>query len=777
MRKNSRLFILMALLGTTLAVYVVVWVAPRRHEAWLMRATENELRAVIKRNPSDGAALYYLALARQKAAATVESEQLLEASLKTDPSRALTWLALATLTESKGNAAYAEKILKEMRERFPKNATAHVRLASLLLARDAPTLAHASALRATTLAPGDAEGWVTLARACLSLDRPTEARAALEQAARLQPNAWQVAFSQGDLAMTQKTYSGAATYYRHATTMAPDEPLPWLALAHSLVRSADPTASDLREAERSLQKAAGLRKTVPLYPQVVAKLRMSQKRWGEALDALAAARLLNPADPEIVFDQGIALRALGKTADAQVAGALHRTLTAARQRRRVVLSELARNPEPSKMRSLRLELARLYRTQGQLWDARRTLEGLLAAGEEDSALRAEIAALDKDPRMTAQRLTTLSEAVLIAEGNSLLQQEGYREAHLRFQEAVRRNATNGIALQGIGLSLLHQGRSLQAVPYFTKATDLAPGLIASQFYLGEIALDFGLVQEAIRRLEKATRLAPDDSQVWYRYQQALGQIGTRANDQIAAFQRCVALASDNPIYYMEFGEVLADAGKLDEAEAAFRKAMTLAPDAAETQARLGGFLVNNRANAAYAEAAALLNRALKTDSRLAYTRFSLGTLALKQGRAAEAVTLLRQVSEENPQMQESWYLLARAYTALGDTARSQEALRRSRKIQQESVDFLAAQEKLYDNVRDPVQRLKVARLCRKLNQPLKAMAHYRILLSQHPTHREALREKSALEQRLAKTGQTEKFAAYEELLQAATRAAERDAHQ
>ena len=125
MRKSSRPLILIALLGATLAVYVAFWVAPRRHEAWVMRATESDLRAVIRRNPRDGAALYYLALARQKAADTLESERLLEASLKADPTRALTWLALATLTESKGDSAHAEQILKEMLERFPRNATAH----------------------------------------------------------------------------------------------------------------------------------------------------------------------------------------------------------------------------------------------------------------------------------------------------------------------------------------------------------------------------------------------------------------------------------------------------------------------------------------------------------------------------------------------------------------------------------------------------------------------------------------------------------------------------
>ncbi len=742
-----------------------------------MRATESELRAVVRRSQSDGTALYYLALARQKATATLEAQQLLEASLKADPSRTLTWLALATLTESKGDSARAEQILKEMRERFPQNAVAHIRLANLLLARDAPTTAHVLAQRATTLTPQDADAWITLGRTCLSLERLSEARAALDRAARLQPNAWQVAFTQGDLSMTQGSHAGAAMYYRRAATLAPNEPFPWLALAHSLVRHIDPTVPELQETEECLQKAASLEKTVPLYSHVAAKLRMHRKQWREALQLLAAARLLEPANPEIVFDQSMVFRALGRTADTKAARMLHRTLVAARQRQRAVLSELTRNPDPSKTRGLRRELAHLYRTQGRLWDARRTLEGLLALGEDDSAVRAEIAALNEDPRTMVQRLASLSEAVLVAEGNSLLQQAQYKEAQLRFQEAVRRDATNAIALQGIGLSLLHQGRSLQAVPYFTEATERAPGLIASQFYLGERALDFGLVQEAIGRLEKASQLAPDDANVWYRYHQALGLMNTRVNEQVAALQKCVTLNPDNPIYQMELGEALVDAGKLDDAEKSLRKALALAPDSVETQARLGGFLVTSRTDAAYPEAAALLNRARKADPRHAYTRFSLGNLALKQGRAVEAVTLLRQSAQESPQLEEAWYLLARAYTTLGKTTKAREALQHSRQIQKEAVDFLAAQEKLYDDVRDPIQRLKVARLCQKFQQPLKAMAHYRILLSQKPEHPEALREKASLERRLALTGEGEKFAAYEELLRAGTRAAAKVAHQ
>ena len=774
MRKNSRSLTLIVFLGAALAMGIAFWIAPRQHENAMLHASESQLRAVVQKNPRDGIALYYLALARQKAAVPQESEPLLEASLKADPSRPLTWLALATLTESKGDAAHAEKILTEMRDRFPDNAQAHIRLARLLLARDAPTRAYALAKRATALSPQDAEAWIVLSNTCLSTDRLGEARTALEQAARLQPNTWQVAFAQGDLSMTQKSFTEAASHYRRAATLAQGDPLPWLALAHSLVRPSDPTVPELREAETSLQKAAVLEKRVPLYPHVVAKLRMHQKRWREALEFLNAARLRNPADPEIVFDQGTALKALGKTADSVAARTLHRMLVAAQQRQRVVLSELAQNPPASKMRERLRELAHLYQTQGRLWDARRTLEGVMALGEDAAAVRAEIAVLDNDPRMMAQRLTALPETILVAEGNTLLEQNHSVAAQSRFAEVIRRNPANAIALQGVGLSLLQQGRSLQAVPYFTQATELMPDLIASQFYLGEKALDFGLIQEAVSRLEKATRLAPNDPQVWYLYNRALAQMGTRTNDQIAALKKCVTLTPNNPEYRTELAEVLVDAGKFDEAEIVFRGLVAQNPNSAETQARLGGFLVNSRTNGNYAEAAALLNRAHKADPRHAYTRYCLGTLALKQGRAAEAVPLLREAAQASPHLQEPWYLLARAYTAVGKTAEAQEALRRSRQIQQDVEGFKAAQEKLQDDVRDPVQRLKVARLCQKFNQPLKAMAHYRILLSQWPTHPEALREQAALERQFAQTGQTERFAAYEEMLRAGTPAAKKD---
>jgi tetratricopeptide (TPR) repeat protein len=768
MKKNTRLLALTLLL---LALATIggyrFWVSRQQETRW-QTASETRLLQAVKDNPSDGAALYYLAAKRQKAGDVALSQRLLTASLKAAPERMVTWLALAELTESKGDIEQAVSILTEMQTRFPQNADAPLRLSNIYLAREAFTPALDAAKKATTLTPNNPTAWSLLGRAHIGLFQFAEAKVALEKAVALAPKDWVTLLSLGDLALEQKEYASATTHYRACTTLAPDQPIPWLSLAHSLVRQRDITPEQQTEAEKALQKAQILSSTVALYPFIEGKLRLHQKRWQEALVLLTKAHQLDLANPEIVFDQSHALRGLGNTAELQAVLQLHRTLTQANQRKTAILSELQRRPAPARVKTLQIDLARIYQTQGRFWDAYQLFQKL--------GMTTEMQALEKNPLMQQQRLKSQPSADLVKEANQLLQEEKFQEAFIRFSTVVQRDPNNAIALQGMGLSLWTGGRTQEAVPYFTRAAELKPDLVASQFYLGEAALTFGLVQEAITRLEKASLLDPQSAKIWYRYHQALGRMDSKFNEQIAALQKAITLEPDNVTYKIELGEVLVDTGKFDEAEQSFRAAHKLAPKDVESLSRLGGFLAASRTTPeAYTESASLLAEAVKQSPQHEYTLYSLGVLALKRGNFADAIAKLQPVAERNPQMQEIWYQLSRAYASSGKSAEASATLERSRTIQKEYVEFQSAQEKLYDDVKNTTQRLKVARLCMKYNQPLKAMAHYRVLLTQDPKNLLAQKEKNVLEQQLVKSGKIGQFAAYEDMLATSSRAAENNA--
>ena len=127
---------------------------------------------------------------------------------------------------------------------------------------------------------------------------------------------------------------------------------------------------------------------------------------------------------------------------------------------------------------------------------------------------------------------------------------------------------------------------------------------------------------------------------------------------------------------------------------------------------------------------------------------------------------LKPIADKNLQTQEVWYQLSRAYSGVGKTAAAAAALQHSRTTQQDFIAFQAAQEKLYDNVKNIAHRLEVARLCIRNNQPLKAMAHYRILLSQDPQNAIARQEMTALEKTLSAQGRGGELMAYEDMLNA-----------
>ncbi len=767
--KNKRLFGLLTILAVLATAGVLVRGRGAQHEAQMQKATETELQQALTKSPDDAVALYYLGQARFKAGDLSQAQGLVEKSLKADPQRQDTWLALAALAESQGDIPRTREVLEELQTRFPQNPDAPLRLASIALSQGFFQAAYKSARKATTLAPERTDAWTLLGRACLGVSQLTEAKTALEKAHTLAPKDWTIVLSLGDLALGQKDYSEATAQYRKATTLDSAQPAAWLSLAHSLVRQKTLTPQDQQETETALQKSATLANQVVLHPLVEGKLRFYQKRWDEASRAFQRAYTLDTSNPEPLFEASQVARAQNKTAEAKALLAKHRVISEAGRQRQGIVDELSQTSSAERKRVLKQNLVGVYRTLGRLWEARQVLAEL---DQSDPKTRQQIQELESSPLFQQQRLRSLTSAKLVAEGNELLQQGKPDQAQLYFGALVGRDPTNAIALQGVGLALYQQNRPNEAVPYLTRATQLDPKLVASQFYLGEVALRFNLPQEAITRLEAATKLDPENALTWYRYHQALGLIDAKVNEQLAAARRCATLDPQNVTYKLELGEVLVDTGKLDEAETVLREALRLAPDNVETNARLGGFLAASRTGQeAWKESEKLLTKAAQKDSTHDYTRYSQGVLALKRGRFNDAITFLKPLAEKSQQLQDIWYQLSRSYAGAGKSAEAAAALQHSKMIQLNNVEFQAAQEKLSDDTKNTEHRLKVARLCVQNNQPLKAMAHYRILLSQDPNNAVARQEMAALESKLAGQGRSSDLMAFQDMLSTGASAA------
>jgi tetratricopeptide (TPR) repeat protein len=115
--------------------------------------------------------------------------------------------------------------------------------------------------------------------------------------------------------------------------------------------------------------------------------------------------------------------------------------------------------------------------------------------------------------------------------------------------------------------------------------------------------------------ERATRIEPDNPEVWYR----LGRFRQLDFDNadvplaISYYRRAIRLNPRSPFYKLDLASALETAGNYDEADSDFRAAQAAYPISAEVSWKYGNFLLRqNRLPEAYSE----IHRALAVDASL-----------------------------------------------------------------------------------------------------------------------------------------------------------------
>ncbi len=134
-----------------------------------------------------------------------------------------------------------------------------------------------------------------------------------------------------------------------------------------------------------------------------------------------------------------------------------------------------------------------------------------------------------------------------------------------------------------------------------------------------------LQQTAISNFEQARQVAGSEDPNLHLIQAKLGEsyeVAGRIEEAIAAYQKAVALKPDEPAYYNNLGNTLAKAGKIDEARAAYQRSAELNPaNAANAWMNLGIVLWQNHR---YEEALDPLRKSLEINSKNAQAWYVLG---------------------------------------------------------------------------------------------------------------------------------------------------------
>lgn len=235
----------------------------------------------------------------------------------------------------------------------------------------------------------------------------------------------------------------------------------------------------------------------------------------------------------------------------------------------------------------------------------------------------------------------------------------------------------------LGEALLAANRLDEAGEHLRKALTLEPESPAVLAALGDLALSRGEHEQAVALVERALAVVPEATRLHYTLGLAYrglgnldkaaehlrnrGEVGVKVSDPLE--DELEDLTSGERIHLLE-GRRAFDAGRFEDAEVAFRKAVEADPRSVRARINLATALGQQ---GAIPEALYQLEQAIALQPDNPTAHFNLAVLLERQGRLAEAVARWRQVVELAPADVQA---RRREAVLLVELARYEEAARR-----------------------------------------------------------------------------------------------------
>jgi predicted Zn-dependent protease len=138
-------------------------------------------------------------------------------------------------------------------------------------------------------------------------------------------------------------------------------------------------------------------------------------------------------------------------------------------------------------------------------------------------------------------------------------------------------------------------------------------------------------------------------------------------------QRAISLDPNSYQAHLLLANALFKLAKVDDAIAEYRLAITLSPEQPRTYYQLALVLESKQDESGAEQEIA---RALAMDSHYAPALIEAGKMLMSQNKLSDAVTELNLAIRDNPNAEQGYFLLAKAYAQLGDKEKSDEMRKR-----------------------------------------------------------------------------------------------------
>ncbi len=249
----------------------------------------------------------------------------------------------------------------------------------------------------------------------------------------------------------------------------------------------------------------------------------------------------------------------------------------------------------------------------------------------------------------------------------------YVHAVREFQTAADQRPSNLDYQFNLGFGLFHLDRCTDALPHLALAARSDAHASDANYIAGLCSYHLSRWDVAVEEIQKSIGQTKGSPEKLY----ILIRAARKAHQPAIAMKAFANLASNYPDSLFVH-ELLAEAYDLTRdsatAEEEFSRALQVAPTEPGLNFDLGYlYWKENRFN----EAAVHFRRELVLDSHSKSSLYYLGAIALKQGKAAEALSLFRRALGEGGEYREAWIGIGEASEALHDLPTAEQSFRKA----------------------------------------------------------------------------------------------------
>jgi Flp pilus assembly protein TadD len=253
-----------------------------------------------------------------------------------------------------------------------------------------------------------------------------------------------------------------------------------------------------------------------------------------------------------------------------------------------------------------------------------------------------------------------------------------------------------------GIELADRGWLDEAASEFNKAIKLDPNSTHAHDNLATIHAEQGQHLEALFEFIEAVRVDPESPTVHHFLASFLAAHGQEL--AISEYRRAIELEHEFPDAHLNLALALADAGELEEAVSELEIAHAQAPEDEMVEHELASCLIDLER---YPQAISHLKLIIKGHPEHVEAYVDLGIAYTAQGFYAEAEAVLRRALEIDTHDFASHYQLAALFAAWSRPGDALDALERAAALDQEKLSQWLADDRMFEPIQDEERFIKL----------------------------------------------------------------------